>query len=63
MNLIHSTAATLLALIFTLLSPMAIAGAGHDHGEAAPQAQAQHCRVSSRFQRIWKWLASSMASS
>ena len=23
----------------------------------------QHCRVSSRFQRIWKWLASSMASS
>ena len=39
MNLIHSTAATLMALIFTLLSPMAIAGAGHDHGEAAPQAQ------------------------
>ena len=39
MNLIHSTAATLLALIFTLLSPMAIAGAGHDHGEAAPKAQ------------------------
>ena len=39
MNLIHSTAATLMALIFTLLSPMAIAGAGHDHGEAAPKAQ------------------------
>ena len=39
MNLIHSTAATLMALIFTLLSPIAIAGAGHDHGEAAPQAQ------------------------
>jgi hypothetical protein len=39
MNLIHSTAATLMALIFTLLSPLASAGAGHDHGDAAPQAQ------------------------
>jgi hypothetical protein len=27
-----------LALIFTLLSPLAIAGPGHDHGETAPQA-------------------------
>jgi hypothetical protein len=39
MKLIHSTVATFMALIFTLLSPMAIAGAGHDHGEAAPQTQ------------------------
>ena len=38
MKLIHSTAAALLALIFTLLSPLAIAGPGHDHGETAPQA-------------------------
>jgi hypothetical protein len=39
MKLIHSTAAALMALIFTLLSPLAMAGPGHDHGEAAPQAQ------------------------
>ena len=39
MKIIHSTVATFMALIFALLSPMAIAGAGHDHGEAAPQAQ------------------------
>lgn len=39
MNFIYSIVATLLALIFTLLSHMAIAGAGHDHGEAASQAQ------------------------
>ncbi len=39
MKLIHSTVATFMALIFILLSPMAIAGAGHDHGEAAPQTQ------------------------
>jgi len=39
MKLIHSTAATLLALIITLLSPLAMAGPGHDHGEAAPSAQ------------------------
>jgi hypothetical protein len=38
MKLIHSTSAALLALIFTLLSPFAIAGPGHDHGETAPQA-------------------------
>lgn len=38
MKLIHSTSAALLALIFTLLSPLAIAGPGHDHGETAPQA-------------------------
>jgi len=39
MKLIHSTAATFMVLIFTLLSPLAMAGPGHDHGEAAPQAQ------------------------
>lgn len=39
MKRIHSTAACLLALIFTLFSTLAIAGPGHDHGEAAPQAQ------------------------
>ena len=39
MKIIHSTAATFMALIFTLLSPMAIAGAGHDHAEAAPKTQ------------------------
>ncbi len=39
MKLFHSTAATLLALILSLLSPLAMAGPGHDHGEAAPQAQ------------------------
>lgn len=39
MKLIHSTAATLLALILSLLSPLAMAGPGHDHGAAAPQAQ------------------------
>jgi hypothetical protein len=39
MKLIHSIVATFMALIFTLLSPMAIAGAGHEHGEAAPQTQ------------------------
>lgn len=37
MKLIHSTAATFMALTFILLSPSAIAGPGHDHGEAAPQ--------------------------
>jgi hypothetical protein len=39
MKLIHSTAAALLALILSLISPLAMAGPGHDHGEAAPQAQ------------------------
>jgi hypothetical protein len=39
MKLIFSTAATLLALVLSLLSPLAMAGPGHDHGEAAPQAQ------------------------
>ena len=39
MKLIHSTVATLLALVLSLLSPLAMAGPGHDHGEAAPQAQ------------------------
>ena len=39
MKFIHSTAATFLALTFTLLSPLTMAGPGHDHGEAAPQAQ------------------------
>jgi hypothetical protein len=39
MKLFLSTAATLLALIFTLPSSPAMAGPGHDHGEAAPQAQ------------------------
>jgi hypothetical protein len=39
MKLIHSTAAALMALIFTLLSTLVMAGPGHDHGEAAPQAQ------------------------
>jgi hypothetical protein len=39
MKLIHSTAATLLALIITLLSALAMAGPGHDHGDAAPPAQ------------------------
>ena len=39
MKIIHSTVATFMALIFTLLSPMAIAGAGHDHAEAAPKTQ------------------------
>ena len=39
MKIIHSTAATFMALIFTLLSPMAIAGEGHDHAEAAPKTQ------------------------
>jgi hypothetical protein len=39
MKLIHSTAAALLALVLSLFSPLAMAGPGHDHGEAAPQAQ------------------------
>jgi hypothetical protein len=39
MTFIHPTAATLLALTFTLLSPLAMAGPGHDHSEAAPQTQ------------------------
>ena len=41
MKLIHSTAAALVALVLSLLSPLAMvmAGASHDHGEAAPQAQ------------------------
>ena len=39
MKLIHSIVATFMALIFTLLSPMAIASAGHEHGEATPQTQ------------------------
>ena len=39
MKIIHSTVATFMALIFTLLSPMAIAGEGHDHAEAAPKTQ------------------------
>ena len=39
MKIIHSTVATFMALIFTLLSPMAIAGAGHNHAEAAPKTQ------------------------
>jgi len=39
MKLFLSTVATLLALIFTLPSSPAMAGPGHDHGEAAPQAQ------------------------
>ena len=38
MKLIHSTAATLLALLLTLFIPLAIAGPGHDHGDTAPQA-------------------------
>lgn len=39
MKLTFSTAATLLALVLSLLSPLVMAGPGHDHGEAAPQAQ------------------------
>jgi hypothetical protein len=39
MKFIQSTGAIFLALIFTLLSPLAIAGPGHDHGETAPQAK------------------------
>jgi hypothetical protein len=39
MKLTFSTAATLLALVLSLLSPLAMAGPGHDHGEAAPKAQ------------------------
>jgi len=39
MKLTFSTAATLLALVLSLHSPLAMAGPGHDHGEAAPQAQ------------------------
>jgi hypothetical protein len=39
MKIIHSTVATFMAVIFTLLSPMAIAGEGHDHAEAAPKTQ------------------------
>ena len=38
MKLIQSTGAIFLALILTLLSPLAIAGPGHDHGDTAPQA-------------------------
>lgn len=38
MKLIHSTAATLLALLLTLFIPLAIAGPGHDDGDTAPQA-------------------------
>ncbi|MBU3747396.1 MAG: hypothetical protein FGM36_08880 [Burkholderiaceae bacterium] len=38
MKLIHSTAATLLALLLTLFIPLAIAGPGHDHGDTALQA-------------------------
>jgi hypothetical protein len=38
MKFIQSTRAIFLALIFTLLSPLAIAGPGHDHGDTAPQA-------------------------
>lgn len=38
MKLIHSTAATLLALLLTLFIPLAIAGPGHDHDDTAPQA-------------------------
>lgn len=38
MKLIHSTAATFLALLLTLFIPLAIAGPGHDHGDTAPQA-------------------------
>lgn len=38
MKLIQSTAAALLVLMLSLLSPLAIAGPGHDHGEAASQA-------------------------
>jgi len=39
MKLTFSTAATLLALVLSLLSPLVMASPGHDHGEAAPQAQ------------------------
>lgn len=39
MKLIYSTAATLLALVLSLLGSLAMAGPGHDHGEAAPPAQ------------------------
>ena len=38
MKFIQSTGAIFLALIFTLLSQLAIAGPGHDHGDTAPQA-------------------------
>jgi len=38
MKFIQSTRTIFLALIFTLLSPLAIAGPGHDHGDTAPQA-------------------------
>jgi hypothetical protein len=38
MKFIQSTRAIFLALIFALLSPLAIAGPGHDHGDATPQA-------------------------
>ena len=38
MKFIQSTRASFLALIFILLSPLAVAGPGHDHGDTAPQA-------------------------
>jgi hypothetical protein len=38
MKFIQSTGAIFLALILTLLSPLAVAGPGHDHGDTAPQA-------------------------
>lgn len=38
MKFIQSTRAIFLALIFTLLSPLAISGPGHDHGDTTPQA-------------------------
>jgi hypothetical protein len=39
MKFIQSTGAIFLALIFTLLSPLAIAGPGHDHGDTATQGK------------------------
>jgi hypothetical protein len=38
MKFIQSTRAIFLALIFTLLSPLTIAGPGHDNGDITPQA-------------------------
>jgi len=62
MKLIHSTAATLLALLLTLFIPLAIAGPGHDHGDTAPKPQVPRCLASLQSQRIWNWSASSMGS-
>ena len=38
MKFTQSTGAIFMTLIFTLLSPLALAGPGHDHGDTTPQA-------------------------